>query len=45
MRFSASVRILKKEWCCKIVEDPIKVEKQEGNRGGLRDEVKLLSGY
>ena len=23
---------IKKEWCCKIVENPIKVEKQEGNR-------------
>lgn len=23
---------IKKEWCCKIIENPIKVEKQEGNR-------------
>ncbi len=23
---------IKKEWCCKIIEKPIKVEKQEGNR-------------
>lgn len=23
---------IKKEWCSKIIENPIKVEKQEGNR-------------
>jgi hypothetical protein len=44
---------IKKEWCIKIIENPIKVEKQEGNRwrfwgvvegiGGLKNEIKLLS--
>ncbi len=23
---------IKKEWCIKVIENPIKVEKQEGNR-------------
>ena len=33
---------IKKEWCCKIIESPIKVEKQEGNRYRFWGKVKEL---
>ena len=39
---------LKKEWCIQVIENPIKVERQEHNRmpsmiGGSNYETKLLS--
>ncbi|MEW6618476.1 MAG: hypothetical protein AB1422_03870 [bacterium] len=33
---------IKKEWCCEIIENPIRFEKQEGNRYRFWGEVKEL---
>ena len=33
---------IKKEWCYKIIENPIKVERQEGNRYRFWGEVEEL---
>jgi hypothetical protein len=35
---------LKKEWCVRIIEDPIKVEKQEENRYRFWGKVDELDG-
>ena len=36
---------IKKEWCCKIIETPIKVEKQEGNRYRFWGNVEEFDHY
>jgi len=35
---------IKKEWCIKIIENPIRVEKQEHNRYRFWGEIKELKG-
>jgi hypothetical protein len=35
---------LKKEWCIRVVQDPIRVEAQEGNRFRFWGEVPELEG-
>ncbi len=35
---------LKKEWCIRVIENPINVERQEHNRFRFRGEIKELGG-
>ena len=35
---------IRKEWCIRIIENPIKVERQEGNRWRFWGEVQELEG-
>lgn len=35
---------LKKEWCVRVIEDPIRVERQEGNRFRFWGVVEELGG-